>query len=62
MKTYDEKEVKAGDIVFVIGSSGVREAKVLPPVTSYVIFGNVEVKDSFSTREAAENYRNTPQD
>lgn len=62
MKTYDEKEVEVGDKVFVIGSTGVHETTVLPPVTSYVYFNNIEVKNSFSTREAAEKHLNTPRD
>lgn len=53
MKTFDGKEVKKGDIVFVIGSCGVHEARVLEPVTSYELFGNIPVRNSFSTKEEA---------
>lgn len=57
MKTYDGVNVKVGSVVFVIGSTGVKSAKVLPPVTSYEYFGPVPVSDSFSTKKAAEEYR-----
>lgn len=57
MKTYDKKKVKVGDKVWVIGSTGVHEAKVLPPVTNYEYFGPVEVAHSFSTRKEAEKFK-----
>lgn len=57
MKTFDGKKVKVGDKVYVLGSCGIYSAKVLPPVTSYVLFGNIEVSNSFSTKELAEEYK-----
>lgn len=54
MKTFDGEEVKEGDTVFVIGSCGVHEAKVLEPVTNYELFGNIPVRNSFSTKEEAD--------
>lgn len=57
MKTFDGKEVKEGDEVWVFGSTCIHRAKVLPPVTSYNLFGPIEVKNSFSTKEAAQRYK-----
>lgn len=56
-KTFDNKEVAEGDNVWVIGSCGIHEAKVLPPVTSYELFGPIPVSRSFSTKESAEKYK-----
>lgn len=57
MKTYDGIEVKESDKVWVIGSLGIYEATVQPPVTDYYLFGPIEVKNSFSTRLAAEKFK-----
>ena len=57
IKTFDGIEVKEGDTVYVLGSTGIHPTKVLPPVTSYVYFGNIEVKNSFSTQLAAEKFK-----
>lgn len=56
MKTHDGIEVKEGDKVYVIGSTGVKEATVQPPVTDYYLFGPIKVTNSFSTRLAAEKF------
>ena len=58
MKTKDNKVVSAGDEVYVIGSTGgIHATRVLPPVTSYELFGPVPVSMSFSTKKAAEAFR-----
>lgn len=58
MKTKDNKSVNIGDEVFVIGSLGVHKATVLEPVTNYVLFNNIPVSNSFSTEQAANEFRN----
>lgn len=56
-KTFDNKDVEEGDKVWVIGSCGIHEATVLPPVTNYELFGPIPVSRSFSTKEAAAKYK-----
>lgn len=59
IKTYDGKVVKPGDTVWVFGSCSIEKAKVRKPeaLTDYYYFEDIPVKDSFSTKEAAEKHR-----
>jgi hypothetical protein len=58
--TADGELVQAGDTVYVFSSTGavkpttVREPQV---VTNYELFGKIPVSESFSTEQAAQNYR-----
>ena len=53
MLTKDGFNVNIGDKVWVFGSTGVHEATVLQPVTSYEYFGPIPVSESYSSKEAA---------
>jgi hypothetical protein len=58
--TADGEIVQAGDTVYVFSSTGavkpttVREREV---VTNYELFGKIPVSESFSTEQAAHNYK-----
>lgn len=58
--TADGEIVQANATVYVFSSTGViKRTRVLEPkvVTDYYLFGNVPVTNSFSSEEAALNYR-----
>lgn len=58
MKTFDGVKVNEGDAVYVFSSTGnICTAHVMPPVTTYCLFGNIEVKNSFSSYEEAKKYK-----
>lgn len=58
--TADGELVQAGDQVWVFSSTGIpRPATVrkLEAVTNYELFGPIPVSESFSTEQAAHNYK-----
>jgi len=57
-KTNDGKYVTPGDVVWVLSSMGeVVDTRVQKGSTGYVLYSNpIQVKDSFSSKEAAEEY------
>ena len=57
-RTADGVEVKEGDKVWVLGSTGIHKTKVIEPVTNYELFGPIPVRESFSTKKAAKKARN----
>ena len=63
--TQDGKEVQTGDTVWVFGSIGDLHATKVKPtvqVTDYYLFGNIPVSDSFSTKKAAQDWKNSKND
>jgi hypothetical protein len=60
--TFDGIIVKPGDNVYILGSLyNIEEAEVqeIIPLTDYELFGIIPVQNSFSTREAANEYKLT---
>lgn len=62
--TADGEIVQAGDTVYVLSSTGkIESAKVQRPevVTDYYLFGDIPVTSSFSSKQAAQIYKDTAQ-
>ena len=63
--TADGKLVNTDDKVWVLSSTGkIEKTRVLKPevVTDYYLFGNIPVSSSFSTKAAAQTYKDTAYD
>lgn len=60
--TADGELVQARDTVYVLSSTGeIKSATVQKPevVTDYYLFGNIPVTSSFSSKQAAQIYKDT---
>lgn len=60
--TADGELVSPGDTVYVLSSTGKIEQTTVKPteaVTGYYLFGNIPVSSSFSSKRAAQHYKDT---